>query len=116
MQRWVAVGKHLALRLREAGQGVGKSVEAGGVGGEVVNRCAEDGLCRRRGRWITNVRTDMMWACLEMTREWSQRKQPPLNAPSPSQTVNITILHGGQKSAPPKFRGAIRLACDRLSY
>lgn len=30
MQLWVAVGKHLALRLQEAGQGVSKSVEAGG--------------------------------------------------------------------------------------
>lgn len=39
MQRWVAVGKHLALRLQEAGQGVGKRVEAGGG---VVNRCAEE--------------------------------------------------------------------------
>lgn len=32
MQCWVAVGKHLALRLQEAGQGVGKRVEAGGLG------------------------------------------------------------------------------------
>lgn len=32
MQRWVAVGKHLALRLQEAGQVVGKCVEVGGLG------------------------------------------------------------------------------------
>lgn len=46
MQRWVAVGKHLALRLQEAGQGGGQESGSRGVGGEVVNRCAEDGLCR----------------------------------------------------------------------
>lgn len=45
MQRRVAVGKHLALRLQEAGQGVGK-----GGGNKVVNRCAEDGPRRRRER------------------------------------------------------------------